>query len=137
MKKILLVLGIALAVLLGIFWATRKISTPAEPTNAQDFAVLSAALNGQPVVAVGEDGGALVKIPATPELIDIATKAHTTTFVSVENPVQYVQDGFILVNIVPVSVLAQNPEMTSCAYRVFYGTAEDMTGDYAVAVCNN
>ncbi|MDE6478483.1 MAG: hypothetical protein K2L94_04545 [Alphaproteobacteria bacterium] len=136
MKKILLVLGIVVVVLLGIFWATRKSATPT-PATAQDFAVLSAALNGQPVVATGEDGGALIKMPATPELIDIAGRARTTTFVAVENPAQYAQDGFVLVNIVPASILAQNPEMSSCAYRVFYGTADDMTGDYAVAVCNN
>ncbi len=115
-----------------------------KPTPA-DFAAIeteiqNASANGTPVsiVALGQGGDYIIPLPATDVLTKIASMDKTVTFLSVENPAQYVTEGTCLLNIIPENTMAaMNTPENKCNFRLFCGTAEEMGAEvYAVEVCS-
>lgn len=90
------------------------------------------------IVALGQAGDYMLPLPATDALTAIAAKDKTVTFLSVENPAQYVAEGTCLLNIIPQNTMAaMNTPENKCNFRLFCGTAEDMGAEvYAVEVCS-
>jgi len=79
------------------------------------------------IIAKGPMGDILVRVRATPELMEIVQAPRTAQFLSIPNPRQHITKGYALVNM--------HPWKKDC-YRIFFGTAEDMNEDmYAVEVC--
>ncbi len=90
-------------------------------------------------VVVGSKGDGLVKIPESPEMVAFVSKYKDSVFVSIENPVQYIEDGYCLINVVPYELqqeLGRNKGV-DCRYRLFCGDVDDMTKNnmYAVEFC--
>ena len=111
----------------------------ANRADARDYVTISQApVTLDDLLTFGPQGDFLTRLPATPELIAIAAKEKNVRFVSIENPEQYIQEGYVLINVLPF-VTRDNlgmDEKRVCAYRIFYGTAQDMANDaYAVEVC--
>ncbi len=90
-----------------------------------------------PILAEGVQGDFLIQLSATPELIEIYSKQKTVKFLSVENPMQYITDGYCLINIIPYNtMIAMGTPDNRCSYRLFCGGASDMDNDvYAVELC--
>lgn len=63
-------------------------------------AVISNALKTGTTVAAGPRGDYIVKVPSTPELVQIANGYKTAMFVSV-SPFDFIEEGYILINVVP------------------------------------
>lgn len=96
---------------------------------------------GNSAVVVGPKGDWLKKIPETPELVALVSKYKDSAFVSIENPSQYIEDGYCLINVVPTETqvdLGRRTKVEECRYRVFCGDVDDMTKNdmYAVELCN-
>ena len=115
-----------------------------KPTPA-DFAAIeteiqNSATNAEPIsiVALGTNGDYVVALPASETLTAIAAKEKTVTFLSIENPAQYVTEGTCLLNIIPQNTMAaMNTPENKCNFRLFCGTAEEMGGEtYAVEGCS-
>ena len=88
----------------------------------------------------GEMGDFLVKVPETAEIRQIADKEKNSMFLSVENPKQYAENGYCLIDVIPADVLKQKGWGESTCYRVFCGGPESMNYDgnyYSVSVCEN
>ena len=142
MKKLIIYI-IALAIIaLAAFFLIGK-SSPV-PATAKDSANVISIMNrihntggSIPVIASGEKGDFLVRLPVARELKRIAARKKTVEFLSIENPEQYIMEGYVLLNIIPTAVMAElgMPENT-CFYRLFYGSKSDMIdGVYAVELC--
>ncbi len=136
MKKVL-----SLAVLLAV---PLLAGCGPEKATPEDYAILQTqiqtAIQKQPLsaVGIGNQGDYIVKLEKTEELIKIANKKKTAKFLSTENPAQYVEEGYCLLNIIPVPTMkAISSEENTCYMRLFCGTAEDMNTDkmYAVELC--
>jgi len=125
MKKFAIIFGIVLLAV-GILFVVK----PSKVANAKDFALVYGSLSGAAMMDMGVQGDYVLRFRATPELIKIANKKKTVTFLSIENPKQYVEEGYVLVNVIP-------GEIGSCLLRIFYGTEADMDYDkmYAVELC--
>lgn len=109
----------------------------------QDYKNLQQAMNDcgyecRPVIAEGEYGDFLIRMPETDVLREIASKEKYAKFLSTENPKQYARDGYCLVNIIPANTMEQlGWENKNCPYRIYCGAPELMDYDqyYAVVVC--
>ncbi|MBR4892256.1 MAG: hypothetical protein IKZ34_03705 [Alphaproteobacteria bacterium] len=90
------------------------------------------------VLAEGKRKDFLIRVPATEDLYKITNKPANAKFLSVNEAQQYVQDGYCLINVVPLASwkLLGKPERT-CNYRVYCGSANLMSSDefYAVELC--
>lgn len=92
------------------------------------------------VIAEGKQGDFLIKVPATPEILEIANGEKTVKFLSVQNPQNYVQDGYCLVNTIPYNTMKQMGKTDNhCHFRLYCGSADSMNynENYAVEVCAN
>ena len=139
MKKIIGISTIVLLVVVAVWFVVKpaKVVEDEMPT-PQDYAVLHESIGESAVITTGKNGDFLVKIKATPELISIANKEKTARFLSTENPKQYIEEGYVLINVIPFNTMEKLGWTNhSCSYRLFYGTAEDMNYDgmYAVELC--
>jgi hypothetical protein len=52
------------------------------------------------MAATGSRGDYIVKVPSTPELVQIANGNKTALFLSVD-PFGFIEEGYILINVVP------------------------------------
>lgn len=91
------------------------------------------------IISRGERGDFLEYIDETPEILQIYNnKEKTATFLSVENPAQYIKPGKCLVNTIGYVILlemAGDNEVSNCAWRLFCGTEMNYDGFYAVELC--
>ncbi|MBD5389076.1 hypothetical protein HDR63_02365 [bacterium] len=129
MKKLLPVLGIVVVIAAGVVAVVLNRRVPAHLTSAAAYEMVSQAIGGQLVMTVGPTGDFLVRVPATAALKKIAAGEKTAKFLSVENPAQYVQDGTVLINVIP-----NNVRTGGCPYRL--ATAVTAQGYYAVELCH-
>lgn len=116
-----------------------------KPTPA-DFATIEAEINNttsseQPIsiVALGAAGDYIISLPANEAVLAVAAKEKSATFLSVETPEQYITEGTCLLNIIPDNTMAaMNTPENKCNFRLFCGTAEDITNNefYAVELCS-
>ena len=111
--------------------------------DSSDFKTIEKAIENcgdkcEKVLATGEMGDYLIKVPETKELHEIANKQKNTKFLSVFNPNSYTQTGYCLVNILPLNTI-QKLHMPNnyCHYRIYCGAPEYVNYDefYAVEVC--
>lgn len=114
-----------------------------KPTPA-DFATIETEINNaasadQPIaiVALGAAGDYVISLPANETVLAVAAKEKSATFLSIENPAQYIAEGTCLLNIIPDNTMAaMNKPENKCNFRLFCGTAEDMASEaYAVELC--
>lgn len=133
MKKSLLIASLIAAVSLT---ACDKADKP----TIEDYKTveIAASANESVIAGIGGQGDYVMRLKETPELLEIAQKQKTTTFLSVTEPATYLEEGYCLLNIIPEVVMTSiNPEST-CFFRLFCGTAEDITNNpeaYAVELC--
>ena len=116
-----------------------------KPTPA-DFATIETEINNaasadQPIaiVALGAAGDYVISLPANEAVLAVAAKEKSATFLSIENPAQYIAEGTCLLNIIPDNTMAaMNTPENKCNFRLFCGTAEDITNNefYAVELCS-
>ena len=115
-----------------------------KPTPA-DFATIETEINNaasadQPIaiVALGAAGDYVISLPANEAVLAVAAKEKSATFLSIENPAQYIAEGTCLLNIIPDNTMAaMNTPENKCNFRLFCGTAEDMNAEfYAVELCS-
>ncbi|MCL1785705.1 MAG: hypothetical protein FWG39_00955 [Alphaproteobacteria bacterium] len=134
----------AIAFIIGVgagFVLSGKKPVASEQATCHDYNVLRSFTDSNRVIAEGPRGDFLTRIKATPELIAIANKQRTVQFLSIENPMQYIREGYVLINTIPYNAMKESgyEEMMErgCHTRVFYGTAEDMIDGemYAVELC--
>ena len=118
---------------------------PETPTPA-DFATIESEIQtsaqqgvGTTMIAIGQNGDYVIPIVATDTVKEIEKKKKTAAFMSIQNPEQYIADGQCMLNIIPQNTMAQmgTPE-NKCNFRLFCGTAEDITNNqfYAVELCS-
>lgn len=90
------------------------------------------------ILSLGAAGDYIVQLPATDALVAIAKKDKSVTFLSVDNPSQYISDGTCLLNIIPKRTMENmNMPENTCNFRLFCGNADDMNAEvYAVEVCS-
>ena len=91
-----------------------------------------------PIIATGTMGDFMIKIPETKALKKIANKTKNSKFLSVENPNAMSEDGYCLINTIPLNAWEKlgSPNNT-CHYRIYCGHLDFMDYDkmYAVEVC--
>ncbi len=90
------------------------------------------------VVGIGVGGDYIIKLEKNDVLTKIANKEKTVKFLSVENPKQYIEEGYCLLNIIPNTTMqAMSMPENKCNFRLFCGSAEEMNYDemYAVEIC--
>lgn len=91
-----------------------------------------------PVIATGDYGDFLIRMPETDILRDISNKEKSAKFLSTENPKRYAESGYCLVNVVPYNTMKNlGIPNNTCHYRIYCGAPENMDYDqyYAVEVC--
>lgn len=91
-----------------------------------------------PIIATGTMGDFMIKIPETKALKKIANKTKNSKFLSVENPKSMSEEGFCLINTIPLNTWKKlGSENNHCHYRIYCGAPEFMNYDefYAVEVC--
>ena len=90
------------------------------------------------VLTVGERGDFLIRIPESDALREIASGEKNSKFLSTEQPKNFAQTGFCLVNVIPYNTFKEmgTPD-NNCHYRIYCGAPEHMNYDeyYAVEVC--
>lgn len=90
------------------------------------------------IIANGELGDFLIKLPETAALRNIANSNKNAKFLSIKDPKQYSMSGYCLLNIIPLKAMEKlgTPENT-CNYRLYCGAPENMNYDefYAVEIC--
>lgn len=141
MKKILLILAGILIVAIGVFFVVK--GSGKVENKVSDFDIVFAAMENDPtsneILATGSEGDILVKVKATEELKKLAAREKNSRFLSTEQPKQYIQDGYVLINIVPFEAMKKFKLDLEhgCHYRIFFGSIEDMNYDtmYAVELC--
>lgn len=91
------------------------------------------------VLATGEIGDYLLRVPETDELRQIANKQKNAKFLSIFNPNSYAKPGYCLINVIPYNAMQKlGTPNNNCHYRIYCGAPEYMNYDepYAVEVCN-
>jgi len=143
MKKVLwIIIAVLLiaAVVLGVKSFSNKPAV-ANPATSEDYLNIIEAVksSGGAIIATGEQGDIIVKVAATPEMIAVAGRDKNAMFLSTENPLQYAQDGYILINIIPFNTMIENNFDAilerGCFYRVMGQDTKDYSNMYAVEVC--
>ena len=92
------------------------------------------------ILALGVGGDYIVALPESDALTEIASKAKTVKFLSVADPQNYLTEGNCLLNIIPANTMAaMNTPENTCNFRLFCGTADDITNNefYAVELCSS
>lgn len=90
------------------------------------------------VIATGDGGDFLIRLPQTNALYNITRAEKNAKFLSIENPKQYAESGYCLVNVVPYNTVEKlGIPSNTCHYRIYCGASENMDYDqyYAVEVC--
>ena len=90
------------------------------------------------VVADGDQGDFLIRLPESEALLKIANKTKNAKFLSVFNPNSYAKAGYCLLNIIPYNTMEKlGWKNKGCQYRLYCGAPEFMDYDqyYAVEVC--
>lgn len=132
MKKIII---LSLALPLVACDSAPKSTGPATPA---DFEVVMNEIQkaDRPILAGGEQGDFLIKLEKTDALKDVASRDKTAKFLSIDDPKQYIEDDFCLLNIVPKGAMEKmgNPD-SACYYRLFCGEKIKGDGFYAVELC--
>lgn len=105
-----------------------------------DYEIVQNEIKGKeiPVIATGTMGDFMIKIPETPALKKIASKTKNSKFLSVENPNPMSENGYCLINTIPLNTWEKlgSPNNT-CHYRIYCGHLDFVDYDkmYAVEVC--
>ena len=88
------------------------------------------------ILAGGDQGDFLIKIENTDAIKDVASRDKNAKFLSIDNPKQYIEDGFCLLNIIPKVTIEKmgNPD-SRCHYRLFCGDTMNYDEYYAVELC--
>lgn len=133
MKKILFITTL---IALPLFTACEKEQTPTK----EDYAILQNAVQvaDTTIITIGDQGDFLIKLQKTDEIQAIYNKQKTAKFLSISDPKQYIEEGYCLLNVIPVNTMEQigTPDNT-CHYRLYCGNAKNMNYDnlYAVELC--
>ncbi|MBO7642893.1 MAG: hypothetical protein J6S74_02035 [Alphaproteobacteria bacterium] len=93
--------------------------------------------NDQNVIVTGERGDFLTYINESEELLEMYNnREKTAMFLSIEDPVQYIQPGKCMVNTIPYST-RQEQDLTlgDCYLRLFCGAELPGEGNYAIELC--
>lgn len=88
------------------------------------------------VIATGNDGDFLIRLPETNTLKRIAEfGTKDSKFLSVFNPNQYAQSGYCLINVIPFKAQGKS-DSSDTTYRIYCGAPEymDYNQDYAVNI---
>lgn len=89
------------------------------------------------IAAVGPAGDYIIPLAQNDTILDVASRKKTVTFLSIDNPAQYVSEGQCLLNVIPNNTMeAMGTPENKCNFRLFCGSAEDMNETvYAVELC--
>ena len=111
----------------------------------KDYIVVRKAMGqrrGQIIIAHGKQGDFIVKMPATKALVAIANREKNSKFLSIENPFQYIEEGYVLINVTPYNTAMKlegeaRYRMLNCPYRIMGINAKDIGDEnyYAVELC--
>ncbi|MCL1902606.1 MAG: hypothetical protein FWG18_03200 [Alphaproteobacteria bacterium] len=129
MKKLLLIAPVAFALL-----ACDKQEAKPKAT-AEDGATVMAAIQTDEIIALGDRGDFIVRIPISQEIVTIANKEKTAMFLSAR-PTEHASDESCLVNIIPYAVMQKmNAKYSSCIRLVCGKTGVNFAKLYAVEIC--
>ncbi|MBQ8255812.1 MAG: hypothetical protein IJY99_02500 [Alphaproteobacteria bacterium] len=132
MKKIII---LSLALPLVACDSAPKSTGPATPA---DFEVVMNEIQkaDRQILAGGEQGDFLIKLEKTDAMKDVASRDKNAKFLSIENPAQYIEKDFCLLNILPQATLEKiGAPDSKCSYRLFCGDTMNYDDSYAVELC--
>ena len=91
------------------------------------------------IINEGEKGDFLNYITESPEILEIYNRNEKTeTFLSIQNPAQYIKPGKCLLNIIGRDILKEigfTSKKQDCSWRLFCGSEMNYNVSYAVELC--